>query len=72
MLVNLRREIFNIGRQYRDIDMSHFDEDPLDLFEDDGDGVNEMCILFDPEDKGSSNNQNNVVDIGSYKLFTRV
>lgn len=24
-----------------------FDDDPLDLLEDDGDGVNEMCLLFD-------------------------
>lgn len=28
-----------------------FDEDPLDLLEDDGDGVNEMCLLFDRDDK---------------------
>ena len=27
--------------------MKDFDEDPLDLFGDDGDGVNEMCLLFD-------------------------
>ncbi len=27
------------------------DEDPLDLFEDDGDGVNEMCLLFDEDSK---------------------
>ena len=30
--------------------MSH-DEDPLDLLEDDGDGVNEMCLLFDEDSK---------------------
>ncbi len=28
-----------------------FDEDPLDLLGDDGDGVNEMCLLFDDEGK---------------------
>jgi hypothetical protein len=28
--------------------MSH-DEDPLDLLEDDGDGVIEMCLFFDKE-----------------------
>ncbi len=28
-----------------------FDEDPLDLLEDDGDGVNEMCLLFDENEK---------------------
>lgn len=27
-----------------------FDEDPLDLLEDDGDGVNEMCLFFDKDD----------------------
>lgn len=33
--------------------MEDFDEDPLDLFGDDGDGVNEMCLLFDEdEEKG--------------------
>ncbi len=32
--------------------MSDFDEDPLDLFDDDGDGVNEMCLLFDEDSKG--------------------
>lgn len=26
-------------------------EDPLDLLEDDGDGVIEMCLFFDDEDK---------------------
>lgn len=30
--------------------MSH-DEDPLDLLGDDGDGVNEMCLLFDEDSK---------------------
>ncbi len=30
--------------------MSH-DEDPLDLLEDDGDGVNEMCLFFDEDSK---------------------
>lgn len=28
-----------------------FDEDPLDLLEDDGDGVNEMCLFFDEDEK---------------------
>ena len=27
--------------------MMNHDEDPLDLLEDDGDGVNEMCLFFD-------------------------
>jgi hypothetical protein len=27
--------------------MVNHDEDPLDLLEDDGDGVNEMCLFFD-------------------------
>jgi len=31
--------------------MKDFDEDPLDLFDDDGDGVNEMCLLFDEDGK---------------------
>jgi len=26
-------------------------DDPLDLFDDDGDGVNEMCLLFDEDNK---------------------
>lgn len=29
--------------------MDDFDEDPLDLFDDDGDGVVEMCVLFDED-----------------------
>jgi hypothetical protein len=28
--------------------MNH-DEDPMDLLDDDGDGVNEMCLFFDEE-----------------------
>ena len=31
--------------------MEDFDHDSLDLFDDDGDGVNEMCLLFDEESK---------------------
>jgi hypothetical protein len=31
--------------------MDDFDEDPLDLLDDDGDGVNEMCLLFDEDGK---------------------
>ncbi len=31
--------------------MEDFDEDPLDLLDDDGDGVNEMCLLFDENEK---------------------
>ncbi len=31
--------------------MEDFDRDPLDLFDDDGDGVNEMCLLFDEDAK---------------------
>ena len=34
--------------------MEDFDEDPLDLLEDDGDGVIEMDLFFD-EDKQSGN-----------------
>jgi hypothetical protein len=30
--------------------MDDFDEDPLDLLEDDGDGVIEMCLLLDDEE----------------------
>jgi hypothetical protein len=30
--------------------MVDFDDDPLDLLEDDGDGVNEMCLLLDDEE----------------------
>ncbi len=29
--------------------MDDFNEDPLDLLEDDGDGVNEMCMFFDED-----------------------
>ncbi|MDA3971826.1 MAG: hypothetical protein PF442_10795 [Desulfobulbaceae bacterium] len=31
--------------------MEDFDQDPLDLFDDDGDGVVEMCVLFDEDGK---------------------
>jgi len=31
--------------------MEDFDEDPLDLLGDDGDGVNEMCLFLDEDDK---------------------
>ena len=31
--------------------MADFGEDPLDLFDDDGDGVVEMCVLFDEDGK---------------------
>lgn len=31
--------------------MNDFDQDPLDLLGDDGDGVNEMCLLFDEDKK---------------------
>ncbi len=31
--------------------MDDFDEDPLDLLDDDGDGVNEMCLFFDEDEK---------------------
>ena len=33
--------------------MNHFDEDPLDLLDDDGDAINEMCLLFDEVDNKS-------------------
>ena len=35
--------------------MTDHNEDPLDLLGDDGNGVNEMCLFFDKDDK---NNQN--------------
>lgn len=31
-----------------------FDDDPLDLLEDDGDGVNEIGLFFEDEDKQNS------------------
>ena len=31
--------------------MDDFDEDPLDLLEDDGDGVIEMCLFIDEDEK---------------------
>lgn len=31
--------------------MADLNEDPLDLIGDDGDGVNEMCLLFDEDGK---------------------
>ena len=31
--------------------MTDFDEDPLDLLDDDGDGVVEMCLFFDENNK---------------------
>ena len=34
--------------------MNDFDEDPLDLLSDDGDGVNEMCLLLDENNKSGS------------------
>ncbi len=34
--------------------MEDFDEDPLDLLDDDGDGVIEMCLLFDDDKKTGS------------------
>ncbi len=33
--------------------MEDFDEDPLDLLEDDGDGVIEMGLFFDEDEKGN-------------------
>ncbi len=36
--------------------MDDFDDDPLDLLDDDGDGVNEMCLLFDEEQKKEKGN----------------
>ena len=37
--------------------MDDFDEDPLDFLDDDGDGVNEMCLLFDEEQKKEKGNK---------------
>ncbi len=31
--------------------MEDFDGDPLDLLDDDGDGVIEMCLFFDEDEK---------------------
>ncbi len=31
--------------------MDDFDDDPLDLLDDDGDGVIEMCLFFDEDKK---------------------
>ncbi len=31
--------------------MKDFEDDPLDLLDDDGDGVNEMCLLFEEDEK---------------------
>jgi hypothetical protein len=35
------------------MNMEDFDEDPLDLLEDDGDGVIEMGLFFDDDKKGN-------------------
>ena len=35
--------------------MDDFSEDPLDLLDDDGDGVNEMCLFFDDDGKDNKN-----------------
>lgn len=40
-----------------------FDEDPLDLLEDDGDGVNGMCLLFG-EDEKKQNSQKSTQETG--------
>ncbi len=37
--------------------MRDFDEDPLDLFDDDGDGVIEMCTLFNDEKSSGGGGQ---------------
>ncbi len=34
-----------------------FNDDPLDLLEDDGDGVGEMCLIFDDEGENKHNSQ---------------
>jgi len=41
--------------------MDDFDEDPLDLLDDDGDGVIETCLFFDEDeqDKNSKKPSNN-------------
>ena len=41
--------------------MEDFDNDPLDLLDDDGDGVNEMCLFFDEEEKNNNNKQNHKI-----------
>lgn len=54
--------------------------DPLDLLHDDGDGINEMCLLFDEDEKvqnkGGGNSGNPVCCIifiaGSAFLFSAI
>ena len=42
--------------------MSDYDDDPLDLLEDDGDGVNDTLLFFDEKEKGQ---QGHVPQTGS-------
>jgi len=38
--------------------MEDLDKDPLDLLDDDGDGVMEMCLFFDEDGKNKGNDSN--------------
>ena len=49
--------------------MNDFNEDPLDLFDDDGDGVNEMCLLFDEDGKSKQSGQKPPSNIGCCVVF---
>ena len=37
--------------------MTNFDEDPLDLLDDDGDGVIETCLFFDEDKKNKQSGE---------------
>ena len=43
--------------------MKDFDEDPLDLLDDDGDGVIEMCLFFDEDNKTSKVEKGHLVTV---------
>ncbi len=44
--------------------MEDFDEDPLDLLEDDGDGVIEMGLFFDEDEKSKQGGNKPPVGVG--------
>jgi hypothetical protein len=50
--------------------MDDFDEDPLDLREDDGDGVIEMGLFFDDDKKENDSGSNTIVI--SFFLMTQI
>lgn len=49
--------------------MDDFDEDPLDLLDDDGDGVIEMGLLFDEDDKNKQSDLKAPKNTGCCMLF---